>query len=49
MHLAEDASEYRVYRAFLGRAAAQLSEAGERWTPDLVELLLFRWGPCEAD
>ncbi|NES28152.1 hypothetical protein GCE86_08615 [Micromonospora terminaliae] len=40
---------YRVYRAFLGRAAAQLSEAGERWTPDLVELLLFRGGPCEVN
>lgn len=35
---------YRIYLAFMGRAAAELSESSERWTPDLVELLLFRRG-----
>ncbi|MEV1142732.1 hypothetical protein [Micromonospora sp. NPDC049799] len=33
---------YQVYRAFMCRAAVQLSASGERWTPELVELLLFR-------
>lgn len=36
---------YHVYLAFLSAAAAQLSESGERWTPELVELLLFRHDP----
>ncbi|TDC61557.1 hypothetical protein E1258_11070 [Micromonospora sp. KC207] len=36
---------YHVYLAFLGRAAVQLAEDGEQWTPELVELLLFRSDP----
>lgn len=32
---------YQVYLAFLHRAAAQLSQSGERWTPELVEFLFF--------
>lgn len=36
------ARRYQIYLAFMGRVAAELSESGERWTPDLVELLLFR-------
>ncbi|GHJ54488.1 hypothetical protein Nm8I071_37950 [Nonomuraea sp. TT08I-71] len=39
---------YHVYLAFMGRIAAELSESGERWTPELVELLLFRGGPVGA-
>ncbi|MFF0232682.1 hypothetical protein [Micromonospora sp. NPDC005254] len=33
---------YQIYLAFMSRAAAQLSVSGERWTSELVELLLFR-------
>ncbi|MGW2626931.1 8-oxoguanine DNA glycosylase OGG fold protein [Micromonospora taraxaci] len=33
---------YQIYRAFICRSVAQLSESGERWTPELAELLLFR-------
>ncbi|MET7471660.1 hypothetical protein ACFYON_24685 [Micromonospora sp. NPDC005686] len=33
---------YEVYLTFMNRVADQLSETGERWSPDLVELLLFR-------
>ncbi|MEU7948857.1 hypothetical protein AB0C50_29600 [Micromonospora taraxaci] len=33
---------YQIYRAFICRATAQLSVSGERWTPELLELLLFR-------
>ncbi|MBM7489147.1 hypothetical protein JOD64_000369 [Micromonospora luteifusca] len=33
---------YQIYRTFVCRSAAQLSKSGERWTPELVELLLFR-------
>ncbi|MEH0932756.1 8-oxoguanine DNA glycosylase OGG fold protein [Micromonospora sp. CPCC 205558] len=33
---------YQIYRAFICRSVAQLSEPGERWTPELAELLLFR-------
>jgi hypothetical protein len=36
---------YQVYLAFLQQAAQQLSESGDRWTPDLVELLLFGHDP----
>ncbi|MEU4791459.1 hypothetical protein AB0F95_17320 [Micromonospora tulbaghiae] len=36
---------YEVYLTFMNRAGDQLSETGERWTPDLVELLLFRHRP----
>ncbi|MEV5693044.1 hypothetical protein [Micromonospora globbae] len=39
---------YQIYLAFMGRVAAELSESGERWTPDLVELLLFRRRLSEA-
>ncbi|MER7333526.1 MULTISPECIES: hypothetical protein [unclassified Micromonospora] len=42
------AYRYQVYGAFMCRAAAQLSESGRRWTPELVELLLFRNDPGEA-
>ncbi|MFG3577803.1 8-oxoguanine DNA glycosylase OGG fold protein [Micromonospora chersina] len=38
------AYRYHVYLSFVGRIAAELSESGERWTPELVELLLFRGG-----
>ncbi|MGC5334964.1 hypothetical protein [Micromonospora sp. DT62] len=33
---------YQIYLAFICRAAGQLSGSAERWTPELVELLLFR-------
>ncbi|MET7373437.1 hypothetical protein [Micromonospora arida] len=33
---------YLIYLAFMSRAATQLSMSGERWTPELIELLLFR-------
>ncbi|MFI7492686.1 hypothetical protein ACIBXA_30345 [Micromonospora echinaurantiaca] len=36
------ARRYQIYLAFMGRVAVDLSESGERWTPGLVELLLFR-------
>ncbi|MEU4473533.1 hypothetical protein [Micromonospora sp. NPDC023888] len=36
------ARRYQIYRAFICRSAAQLSVSGERWTAELVELLLFR-------
>ncbi|WP_446209804.1 8-oxoguanine DNA glycosylase OGG fold protein [Micromonospora sp. IBSANI012] len=39
---------YQVYLAFMCRGAAQLSESGERWTPELVELLLFRGEPGDG-
>ncbi|MEH0934243.1 8-oxoguanine DNA glycosylase OGG fold protein [Micromonospora psammae] len=39
---------YQIYLAFMCRAAVQLSESGERWTPELVELLLFRGEPGEG-
>ncbi|RAO17580.1 8-oxoguanine DNA glycosylase OGG fold protein [Micromonospora noduli] len=33
---------YQIYRTFMVRSASQLSESGDRWIPELVELLLFR-------
>ncbi|HEX5541636.1 MAG TPA: hypothetical protein VFX60_08730 [Micromonospora sp.] len=36
---------YRIYLAFLSRSAEQLAQSGQRWTPDLVEMLLFRRDP----
>jgi hypothetical protein len=39
---------YRVYLAFLHRAAEQLSQAGPRWTADLVELILFQNDPGDT-
>ncbi|MDH6464328.1 hypothetical protein M2302_004526 [Micromonospora sp. A200] len=42
------AYRYQVYRAFICRATAQLSEPGERWTTELMELLLFQCDPREA-
>ncbi|MGR6320071.1 hypothetical protein Q2K19_25505 [Micromonospora soli] len=38
---------YRIYLACLNRLADQLSDGGQRWTPDLVELLLFRHNPAD--
>jgi hypothetical protein len=38
---------YRVYLAFMHRAATQLSAAGSLWTPDLVELILFSKNPAD--
>lgn len=39
---------YEVYLTFMNRVADQLSETGERWTRELVELLLFRHPPGAA-
>lgn len=39
---------YRVYLAFLHRAAEQLSQAGPRWTADLVERVLFQHDPGDV-
>lgn len=40
------AHRYRIYLAFLNRLADQLSDGERRWTPDLVEMLLFRRNPA---
>ena len=40
---------YDVYLQFLTMVAGKMSCDGHTWSPDLVELILFRNGPEEVD